>query len=204
MIESIDNYQNTLPFDVTSDVSQLRTRFNNPDISMTERVAYARAMRNNGSPGVIALEEELVNLTGDSGQWSASTVQANPDTKKDLLTFKEIMREDKGFQTASRSFEVWANNEKVGDGQGGKRDYTSFGEALDRTDVFETVSAQRFASQSENVRVDQLKKLKALPDDTKYKEFIRRIARDSTAMGNIKGTAQDIILESVKQYGMED
>ncbi|MES2876050.1 MAG: O-antigen polymerase [Patescibacteria group bacterium] len=180
MMENIQNIQSTLPYEVASDNSALEQRFAAADTT-EERVAYAKLMRGNGSPGIESLKRSLSSHT--EGNASMATGEARDKALSDELDLKEILAFDNDFRASGRDFEVWANNEKPG---------KTFKEVSNSTDVWSDQSAQRFASMSKPAQMKLIAKLaKDKPDE--LKAFISRFNADATAAGKVKGAPQEML-----------
>ena len=179
-METIQNIQSTLPYEIASDNAALEQRFASASTT-EERVAYAKLMRGNGSPGVEALKRSLAAHT--TANASLAPGAARDEAMKHELDLKEILAYDNDFRAAGRDLEVWANNEKPGQ---------TFKQVSDSADVWSDQSAQRFASMSKPAQMKLIAKLaNDRPDE--LRAFIARFKADDTARGKVKGAPQEML-----------
>jgi hypothetical protein len=177
LITNTDNFQNTLDYDVASDIDELSRRFKalpNDVAFIPERVAYARLLARNGSPGV----RELMDVLG-------SYTAALPPTDDTVMLLKEILAGEQSIKTSSRAFEVWSQNERNDNGDL----YANFDEVNNTVGVWKSITGQRFASMSQPAQEQALTLLET--DDrangtTNLQRLVERVSQDPSAMSSIK------------------
>ncbi len=179
-METIQNIQSTLDYEVASDNGKLETLFAGATTT-EERVAYAKVMRANGSPGIESLKKSLAAHTTANATLAPGATR--DQAMKQELDLKEILAYDNDFRAAGRDLEVWANNEKPGQ---------TFKQVSDSASVWSDQSAQRFASMSKPA---QLKFIASLSKDkpAELTAFIARFKADATAAGRVKGAPQEAL-----------
>lgn len=177
LITNTDNYQNTLDYSVQSDIDELEARFkalpNDPSY-MPQRVAYARLLAKNGSPGA----SRLMNVLSDY------TKNLPPD-EENVMLLKEILGGEQNIRTASRAFEVWANNERDGNGNL----YQNFDEVNDNVDIWKSITGQRFASLVQPAQEHALRLLETYDkaNGTNFTQrLVERVSQDPSALSAIK------------------
>ena len=167
LMESTGNFQDTLPYEVSSDGKELMERLEYAE-TIQEKIAYTRLLAKNG-PGTEKLRAALKILT--KGQDPMS---------QDMLEFKEIAGTDQTFRNAGRDFEVWANNEIGPDGV----PYTDFEAVSTNLKVWNDFSPQRFASMSKPSQMHALKLMQTQESNPeKVRIFAERVL-NSTAKDN--------------------
>ncbi len=180
MITNTDNFQNTLDYNVQSSIDELETRFNalpNDASYMPQRVAYARLMARNGSPGAARLMKVL-------GQYTSTL----PPDEENVMLLKEILAGEQSIRTASRAFEVWSNNERDENGNL----YTNFDAVNNSIGIWKSITGQRFASLVQPAQEHALKLLEA-NDPEALQRLVQRVAQDPSAMSSIKDKPLEMI-----------
>mgnify|MGYP000953552108 FL=1 len=177
LITNTDNYQNTLDYSVQSNIDELEARFkalpNDPSY-MPQRVAYARLLAKNGSPGASRLMSVLSDYT-----------QGLPPDEDNVMLLKEILGGEQSIRTASRAFEVWANNERDENGQL----YANFDAVNNNVGIWKSITGQRFSSLVQPAQEHALRLLEA--DDkangtNNLQRLVERVSQDPAAMSGIK------------------
>ena len=173
LITNTDNFQNTLDYDVASDIDELERRFKglpNDTSFIPERVAYARLLARNGSPGVSRLMSVLTDYTA-----------ALPPDDDSVMLLKEILAGEQSVKSSSRALEVWSNNERDDSGNL----YANFDAVNQTTGIWKSITGQRFASMAQPAQEHALKLLYARDRDAMVR-LVQRVAQDPSAMSSIK------------------
>ena len=168
LIKATNNFQDTLDYDIASNPDALATGFE-AAADPTEKIVYARLMARN-APGLKKLKNVLQTYTSNRA----------PDDDEVML-LKEVLAGDDTFRNAGRDMEVWANNERKGDGSL----YTDFEDVQDSIGVINNISADRFARMNAYKQHDALYRLQE-NDPEAFNGLIARINASPMARNALK------------------
>lgn len=169
LLDDIQNIQETMDYDLATDVSALHTKFSN-STTMAERVAYAKATAKNGGPGIGELRKMLQEY------------ESSRDTSLgDLLDFKELVGSDASIRSSGKDIEFWLNNSKDESTNRIKK----FGEISGDIKTWTNLSANAFAAQNVSTHHYALELLNR-QDHTAYLGVIDMIRNNPGALAQVK------------------
>ncbi len=181
VMENADNLQNTMPYDQQSNLRYLEENFD--DATMVQKIAHARLLAKSG-PGVKRLRQMLT-------RWTADKDPLNDD----VMMLKEILGADNTFRSASRDFEVWANNEAKDDSG---TLYGNFDEVAQNPGVWRSIKANRFAAMSEPAQRHALTLLQSQDNGIELvQQFAERMLFDPSIQSSVKGPPLDMLKNAI-------
>lgn len=204
LMTNTENFQNTLPFDISSNPDKLFELARTTQLT-SEKIAYSRLLAAMGTPGHDRLDKLLNEYTAPSSYPADPTARAKFES--DMKDYREIMATDSNFTTAGRDFEVWARNEQKADtdanGNTFFRTYNSFADATNTLGIWSEISAQRWARMGKIKQEQSLELLQAQNPDG-LRDIARRVTEDKTALSQLKGKPHRWIMNAAEGKPLDD
>lgn len=158
------NIKASIPYDIQTDNNALSARFLGAT-TMTERLAYANQMADNGGPGFATLRNTIV-------QWETVGQGA-----QDLKDMKELLGTNSKIMSGGKDLETWITND------GGRR--RDFATISGDVSTWQNLSASAFASMN-NVSQSHALNLMQRTNQAMYDEYRNMLLNDPSSLASIK------------------
>ncbi len=179
LIEDVKNIQSTMDYEVATSPDRIYKELKKAT-TITEKVAYAKAMAAAGTPGMKRFREVLSEI-GDA------TAPDSIVTADELQIFKEFLSGEQSIRSAGKDIETYLFNKRGANaaGEPGKGELMTFDQLTADPGTWTNMSAVAFAGQSEVTQKDALNKLRTT-DSKNYRFVLDMIRENPAALGSVK------------------
>ena len=179
LIEDVKNIQSTMDYEIATNPDRIYEELKKAT-TITEKVAYAKAMAAAGTPGMKKFREVLSEI----GDATAPDSIVNAD---EIQTFKEFLSGEQSIRSAGKDIETYLFNKRGANaaGEAGKGELMTFDQLTADPGTWTNMSAVAFAGQSEVTQKDALNKLRTT-DPKNYRFVLDMIREIPAALGSVK------------------